>query len=478
MASGLLIFPGAQPSRSRSGSIISAELRFYLNETTTPAVVYTDEALTIPHEFPIVSDSAGRFPLIWADTADFFSVAWNTAAPDSQTDAYDFLSANVAVDVVILDEMNEVLSDAMDLYDSIEAVDEAVTAAQGYAAEAAAAATGAPGTNSTSVTSLTIGEGSKSLTVAAGKLYVAGMTVTIASTASPTNAMTAQVQSYDTVTGAMVALVGKEYTGSGTFSAWTISLSALAQTIRLLRSARTSNTILSASDWRLYVDVTSGTFTQTVTAAGTLGDGWYVDYGNSGTGTVTIDPAGAELIGGLSTLTVNPGEVYRIQCDGSNFNTIALKSDLGPHVIARHEVASGVAAGAAVSGTYVDCGLNLLDLNLIGASLASKQITLLAGSYSFEGWSAFYNGAGDSKVRLRLRNITDGTTVRPGIGQRVPSNDGGFCSVSGVFTITATKVFALQIWKSTASGGGTDLGEAMSSGDVEVYSELRVTRRF
>ncbi len=44
MAAGLLIFPGAQPSRSRQGTVVSAELRWYLNETTTPATVYTDPA--------------------------------------------------------------------------------------------------------------------------------------------------------------------------------------------------------------------------------------------------------------------------------------------------------------------------------------------------------------------------------------------------------------------------------------------------
>lgn len=472
MASGLLIFPGAQPSRSRSGSIITAELRWYLNETTTPATVYTDEALTIPHPFPIVSDDAGRFPLIWADTADYFSCNWSTAAPDSQSSSFDDLSTTQGADVVLLDEMNAVLSDAMDLYDSIAAIDEAVTAAQGYAAEAATAATGAPGTNSTSTTSLTIGEGTKTLTVAAGKLYVAGMTVTIASTASPTNAMSAQVQSYDTVTGVMVALVGKEYTGSGTFAAWTISLSALAQTIRLLRSTRTSNTILAASDWRLYVDVTSGTFTQTLTAAGTLGDGWYVDYGNSGTGTITIDPAGTELIGGLSTLTVNPGEIYRIQCDGSNFNLIALKTDLGPHVHFQDQKASGTNGGTATAGAYTTRVLNTTVRNIAGATLASNRVNLPAGTWRISA-SAANNTAGT--FRLRIRNITDATTSILGPGGSVAGNVYNYLTVDGVVTITSAKDFEVQHYRATTVGPD-DFGLPASSGDVEIYVDFRATR--
>lgn len=324
MTAGLLIFPGAQPSRSRSGSIISAELRWYVNETTTPATVYTDPSLTIPHPFPIVSDDAGRFPLIYADDADVFSCTWNTAAPDSQVQSYDNIGVSQAADVILLDEMNAVLADAMDLYESLDDVNAAVLEAQGYAAEAASAATGAPGTNSTSTTSLTVGTGAKSLTVDTGKLYVVGMSVTIASTASPSNAMSGQVLSYNPSTGALV-VESVTYTGSGTYATWTISLSALNGTNPLLRSTRTANTVLGIGDARAWIDVTSGTFTQTLTAAGTLGSGWWVYYGNSGTGTVTIDPAGTETIGGATTLTINPNELYLVQCDGSNFNLIPIR---------------------------------------------------------------------------------------------------------------------------------------------------------
>jgi len=473
MASGLLIFPGAQPSRSRSGSIITAELRWYLNQTTTPATVYTDEALTIPHPFPIVSDDAGRFPLIWADTADSFSCNWSTAAPDSQSSSFDDLTTTQGADVILLDEMNSVLSDAMDLYDSLAAVDEAVTAAKGFAADAAEAATGAPGTNSTSTSLLTIGEGSKSLTVEANKLFVPGMTITIASTASPTNAMTAQVQSYDTVTGAMVALVGKEYTGSGSFSAWTISLSALAQTIRLLRSTRTSDTILAASDWRTYVDVTSGTFTQTLTAAGTLGDGWYVDYGNSGTGVVTIDPAGTELIGGFSTLSVYPGEVYRIQCDGSNFNLIGLKLDPGPHVVVQDQKASGTDGGsAAPGGTRVKRTLNTVLINRRNASLASNNLTLQPGRWRLDGWAMVF---GNTASRLYIENITDATIVGWGEGLSFDSSATGKNTVSVEVTITSAKAFALTHRKASALAA-TDFGVQMGFGDLEIYAELSATQ--
>ena len=80
--------------------------------------------------------------------------------------------------------------------------------------------------NATSTTSLTIGTGSKSLTIETAKGYVAGQAVLIANTAEPTNRMTGQVTSYNSGTGAMVVNVTATG-GSGTFADWTISVTAV-----------------------------------------------------------------------------------------------------------------------------------------------------------------------------------------------------------------------------------------------------------
>lgn len=472
MASGLLIFPGAQPSRSRSGGVIPAELRFYLNETTTPAVVYTDEALTIPHTFPIVSDDAGRFALIWADTADVFSCNWSTQAPDSQSVSFDDLSTTNGADVELLDSMNAVLSDAMDLYESLDAVNLAVDQAQIYAGQAAASATGAPGTNSTSSTSLTIGSGNKSLTVGVSKLYVAGMTVAIASTASPNNSMSGIVQSYDNVTGALVVTINT-ISGSGTFAAWTISLSAITAPAQVIRSTRTANTILAETDRRGYVDVTSGTFTQTVTPSSVLGAGWWCYYGNSGTGVVTIDPDSAETINGLSTLTLNPGEVILLQADGSNLNAIFLKRDLGPHVIAQDQKAAGTAGGSASASAWTTRTLNTLSVNLVGASLATNAVTLPAGTWCLQARAPFSATGG---TQIRIRNTTDSTTAVAGGSHLFDSISvqAGDITAVGRVTIASTKAFTVEYY---ALSAGT-LGSAPASGEVATYTELRATKLY
>ena len=93
----------------------------------------------------------------------------------------------------------------------------------------------------------------------------------------------------------------------------------------VVRSARTSNTILGAADQSTLIDITSGTFSQTFTAASTLGSGWFCYIRNSGTGDITLDPNGSETIDGLTSYIMYPGETRLVQCDGTGFNSIVIK---------------------------------------------------------------------------------------------------------------------------------------------------------
>jgi hypothetical protein len=100
------------------------------------------------------------------------------------------------------------------------------TTKAGEAATSATSALTAPGTSATSTTSLTIGTGSKSLTIQTGKAYSLGQSIIIADTSAPgTNWMFGQITSYNSGTGALIVNV-TTINGSGTITAWTVSLSA------------------------------------------------------------------------------------------------------------------------------------------------------------------------------------------------------------------------------------------------------------
>lgn len=65
-----------------------------------------------------------------------------------------------------------------------------------------------------------------------------------------------------------------------------------------------------------------GAGTINLASAGTLGNNWFIQLRNEGTGALTVDPAGTQTINGLSTLVFQPGDSAIILTDGINFYTI------------------------------------------------------------------------------------------------------------------------------------------------------------
>ena len=82
---------------------------------------------------------------------------------------------------------------------------------------------------STSTTSLTIGTGSKTLTVETGKMFQKGQYISIVDQANNANYMFGQVTSYANLTGVLIVSV-VAIGGSGTIVAWNVSISGIAGT--------------------------------------------------------------------------------------------------------------------------------------------------------------------------------------------------------------------------------------------------------
>jgi hypothetical protein len=127
MAARQIIVPGAMPARDANGHALPSKLRFYeAGSGSTPKSVYTSAALNVAHSFPILSDSAGRFPQIWADEDETFDVSWSDQVYDATVAAYSDVRP---------------LSDAvLASTDQAEAAADAAQAAQAAAEEAAASA--------------------------------------------------------------------------------------------------------------------------------------------------------------------------------------------------------------------------------------------------------------------------------------------------------------------------------------------------
>jgi hypothetical protein len=115
---------------------------------------------------------------------------------------------------------------------------------------------------------------------------------------------------------------GNVLTSNGT--TWASAALAAGATVKVV--SKTANYTALAADSSSLFNVT-GTWTLSLTAAATLGDGWFIFLQNTGTGVVTVDPNSSETIGGTTTAACNPGDVWLIACNGTNFNLSRLAGE-------------------------------------------------------------------------------------------------------------------------------------------------------
>lgn len=69
---------------------------------------------------------------------------------------------------------------------------------------------------------------------------------------------------------------------------------------------------------------TGGAGTLALTAAATLGDNWFMLLRNGGTGNLTVDPNGVELINGAASIDLAPSDSCVLCCSGTAFFTVGL----------------------------------------------------------------------------------------------------------------------------------------------------------
>ncbi len=108
-------------------------------------------------------------------------------------------------------------------------------------------------------------------------------------------------------------------TGATTQSAALQNLGAIAS----ITTAKTSAYTVVSTD-RGKVLLCSDTWSLSLTAAATLGNGFSIGVVNIGTGTITIDPSGTETIDGLATKALTPNQSCILITDGSTWRTVGL----------------------------------------------------------------------------------------------------------------------------------------------------------
>jgi hypothetical protein len=229
-------------------------------------------------------------------------------------------------------------------------------------------------------------------------------------------------QAFSSALPSQTGNAGKFITTDGTTASWA------SVSIGIVYSARTSNTILGTTDALKLIDVTSGTFTQTLTAAATLGSGWWLYYRNSGTGVVTIDPNGSELIDGVTSGTINPGMTILIQCTGTAFNVVRVGGNAKIEVL--------------TSGTSWTCPLGV-----------RRPKARLVGAGAGCGAATNYAGAGGGYCEGFFDTVP-GTAYTYAIGAGTAGASGGSTTLAGIFTAPGG-VYGSNPTAQTAPTGGS-----------------------
>ena len=138
---------------------------------------------------------------------------------------------------------------------------------------------------------------------------------------------------------------------------------------------------------------------------------------------------------------------------------------------AQQQEPSGTQGGSSVAGLNVRILNTVLNNSISGASLASNQITLPAGTYYISATAPQLQG---NPSKLSLYNVTSGSYVIVGQNNSAGTSGGILNPMRGIITISTTSVFQLNHYINVASSSN-GLGAAVSqSGVVEVYADIEI----
>lgn len=134
---------------------------------------------------------------------------------------------------------------------------------------------------------------------------------------------------------------------------------------------------------------------------------------------------------------------------------------------------TGTDGGTFTSGSFQTRTLNTeIRNNIVGASWASNQIVLPAGTYFVDATSP---ACGVIYHKTRLRNITDTVTLLVGSPEITWSSNitTSRSIIRGEFTLSGTKTLELQHQCDTTTSS-TGFGKSAGYGEIEIYSDIQI----
>ena len=234
-----------------------------------------------------------------------------------------------------------------------------------------------------------------------------------------------------------------------------------------------------------YVRITG---TTTITGLGTIADGTLKYVRFAGALTLTHN-ATSLILPGAANITTAAGDVAVMVSEGSGnwrclhyqkasgvavaVAAVATDPFAGQLLHVRDEKAANTSGGTFTQAAWRTRVLNTSKTNEIsGASLASNQITLPAGTYFIDAVApGYYVG----RHKAKLYNITDSADVILGSSEMCANGVADMTThsfVKGRFTIAAQKVFEIQHYCTVTNADGFGLPTNIAV--VESYAEVLI----
>lgn len=163
-----------------------------------------------------------------------------------------------------------------------------------------------------------------------------------------------------------------------------------------------------------------------------------------------------------------------IQIGGGGYGKPSGVLDYNHYIHLQDQKSAGTAGGTGTATTWTARVLNT-EVNDIGnhCSLSSNQFTLSEGTYYCIASAPHYDAG---TFKLRIRNVTDGTTVLIGFSNLESTSDNSEKRgwVRGVFTIGASKALELQYYIQQSIGASAMGVGYAAQGELEIYADVEL----
>ncbi len=142
------------------------------------------------------------------------------------------------------------------------------------------------------------------------------------------------------------------------------------------------------------------------------------------------------------------------------------------HIV--NQQATATDGGGTTALSFVKVPYNTVKTNEItGASLSSNQVTLPSGTYYLQANCRLYRA---NEFKMVLRNTTDSTYDLIGNGGFSSQGDNAdtVAHIDGRFTISAQKVFEIQMWTQRTQANGFGYGSGITDGQASVFASAKI----